>query len=59
MLILTLENIFGSGHIDRPTKFVALSFVVDFFNWYTMFFAPVINKAKIIIWPLGKKNMLT
>lgn len=41
MLILTLEDILRTGHVDRPTEFVALSFVVDFFYWNIMLFAPV------------------
>lgn len=40
MLILTLEDIFRTGHVDRPTEFITLSFVVNFFDWYTIFFAP-------------------
>lgn len=40
MLILTLEDIFGTGHVDRPAELVALSFVVDFFDGDTMFLTP-------------------
>lgn len=40
MLQLNLKNVVGSGHVDCPSKFIPLSFVVNLLNGNTMLFAP-------------------
>lgn len=39
--LLHLKLVIFIGHIDGPTEFITLSFIVDLFNWNTMLFAPV------------------
>lgn len=41
MLRLTLKDIVGTGHVDRPTELVALSFVVNLLYGDIVFLAPV------------------
>lgn len=36
-----LKLVIFIGHIDGPTEFITLSFIVDLFNWNIMLFAPV------------------
>lgn len=44
---MLLKNVIGSCHVYRPSEFITLSFVVNFFNRNVVFFAPVIINLMI------------